>query len=112
LKPQVMGRRGVVAGGHPLVVEAGMRMLQKGGNAVDAGVATVFAAGVVEQASCGLGGEAPILMKLKGKPVAVVNGCGVAPELATATFYLNLQEIDPRRGPFPVMIQGRNGIIP
>jgi len=112
LKPQVMGRRGVVAGGHPLVVEAGMRILQKGGNAVDAGVATVFAAGVVEQASCGLGGEAPILIKLKGKPVAVVNGCGVAPELATATFFLNLPAHDPRRGPFPVMIQGRNGIIP
>jgi gamma-glutamyltranspeptidase / glutathione hydrolase len=112
LKPMVMGRRGVVAGGHPLVVEAGLRTLQKGGNAVDAGVATVFAAAVVEQASCGLGGEAPILIKLKGKPVAVINGCGVAPELATATFYLNQPANDARRGPFPVMIQGRNGIIP
>ena len=112
LKPQVMGRRGVVAGGHPLVVEAGMRMLQKGGNAVDAGVATVFAAGVVEQASCGLGGETPILIKLKGKPVVVVNGCGVAPQLATATFFLNLSPNDARRGPFPVMIAGKNGIIP
>ena len=113
LKPQVMGRRGVVAAGHPLVVEAGMRMLQKGGNAVDAGVATVFAAAVVEQASCGLGGEVPILIKLKGKPVVAVNGTGVAPELATASFYLNLPANDPRRGPFPVMIQGRrNGIIP
>ncbi len=112
LKPMVMGRRGVVAGGHPLVVEAGMRVLQKGGNAVDAGVATVFAAAVVEQASCGLGGEVPILIKLKDKPVAVVNGTGVAPELATATFYLNLAPNDPRCGPFPVMIQGKNGIIP
>ncbi len=112
LKPQVMGRRGVVAAGHPLVVEAGMRMLQKGGNAVDAGVATVFAAGVVEQASFGLGGEAPILIKLKDKPVAAISGCGVAPELATASFYLNLPRDDPRRGPFPVMISGGNGIIP
>ena len=112
LKPQVMGRRGVVAAGHPLVVEAGMRMLQRGGNAVDAGVATVFVAGVVEQASCGLGGEVPILIKLKGKPVVAINGTGVAPELATASFYLNLPANDPRRGPFPVMIQGRNGIIP
>ncbi len=112
LKPQVMGRRGVVAGGHPLVVEAGMRMLQKGGNAVDAGVATVFAAAVVEQASCGLGGEVPILIKLKGKPVVAVNGCGVAPQLATATFFLNLAPNDARRGPFPAMIAGKNGIIP
>lgn len=112
LKPQVMGRRGVVAAGHPLVVEAGMRMLQKGGNAVDAGVATVFAAAVVEQASCGLGGEVPILVKVKGKPVAAINGCGVAPQLATATFFLNLNPNDARRGPFPVMIAGKNGIIP
>ena len=112
LKPQVMGRRGVVAAGHPLAVEAGMRMLQKGGNAVDAGVATVFAAGVVEQVSFGLGGETPILIKLKSKPVMAVNGCGVAPELATSSFFLNLAPDDPRRGPFPVMIQGRGGIIP
>jgi gamma-glutamyltranspeptidase/glutathione hydrolase len=112
LKPQVMGRRGVVAGGHPLVIEAGMRILQKGGNAVDAGVATVFAAAVVEQPSCGMGGEVPILIKLKGKPVVAVNGCGVAPELATAEFFRNLPENDPRRGPFPVMIAGKNGIIP
>ncbi|MGZ4824720.1 MAG: gamma-glutamyltransferase family protein [Terriglobales bacterium] len=112
LKPQVMGRRGVVAAGHPLVVEAGMRMLQKGGNAVDAGVATVFAAAVVEQASCGLGGEVPILVKLKGKRVAAINGCGVAPQLATATFFLNLNPNDARCGPFPVMIAGKNGIIP
>ncbi|MBZ5570099.1 MAG: gamma-glutamyltransferase [Acidobacteriia bacterium] len=112
LKPQVMGRRGVVVGGHPLVVEAGMRMLQKGGNAVDAGVATVFAAAVVEQASCGLGGEVPILIKLKGKPVVAVNGTGVAPALATAEFFRKLPAEDPRRGPFPVMIAGKNGIIP
>ncbi len=112
LKPQVMGRRGVVAAGHPLVVEAGMRMLQKGGNAVDAGVATVFAAGVVEQPSFGLGGEVPILVKLKGKRVMAVNGTGVAPELATAAFFRNLSPDDPRRGPFPVMIAGKNGIIP
>src|ERR1019366_2165178 len=49
LKPLVMGTRGVVAAGTPLVAEAGLRILEKGGNAIDAGVATVFAAGVVEQ---------------------------------------------------------------
>src|SRR5512133_694475 len=56
LKPVVMGKRGVVAAGNPLVAEAGFRMMQKGGNAVDAGVASVFAAAVVEQMSFGMGG--------------------------------------------------------
>jgi len=62
LKPLVAGRRGVVAAGHPLVAEAGLRILEKGGNAVDAGVASVFAASVVEMMSFGAGGECPILV--------------------------------------------------
>ncbi len=42
-RPVVRGKRGVVAGGQPLSVEAGLRMLQHGGNAVDAeGHAGVF----------------------------------------------------------------------
>jgi gamma-glutamyltranspeptidase/glutathione hydrolase len=112
LKPQVMGRRGLVAAGNPLVAEAGMRILQSGGNAVDAGVATVFAAAVVEQMSFGMGGEAPILIKLAGKPVVAINGAGIAPELATAKFYETLPADDPRRGPFPAVIGGRSGVIP
>ena len=60
LKPLVAGKRGVVAAGHPLVAEAGLRILERGGNAVDAGVATLFAASVVEMASFGAGGECPI----------------------------------------------------
>jgi gamma-glutamyltranspeptidase/glutathione hydrolase len=47
-RPVVRGKRGVVAGGQPLSVEAGLRMLQSGGNAVDAGVATILAASVIE----------------------------------------------------------------
>ena len=43
-RPVVRGKRGVVAGGQPLSVEAGLRILRQGGNAVDAGVATILAA--------------------------------------------------------------------
>src|SRR5687767_7281517 len=65
-RPVTRGRRGVVAGGHPLSVEAGMRMLQRGGNAVDAGVATILAASVIEFSHFSFGGEVPILIKMRG----------------------------------------------
>lgn len=96
LKPLVAGKRGVVAAGHPLVAEAGLRILEKGGNAVDAGVATVFAAAVVEMDGFGMGAECPILVKLKGGPPVAVNGAGTAPELATVEFYKRLRRDDPR----------------
>ena len=73
MKPMVAGKRGVVAAGHPLVAEAGLRILEKGGNAVDAGVATVFAASVVEMNGFGAGAECPILLKLADKPLAAIN---------------------------------------
>jgi gamma-glutamyltranspeptidase/glutathione hydrolase len=88
-RPVVRGRRGVVAGGQPLSVEAGMRILQRGGNAVDAGVATILAASVIEFSHFSFGGEAPILIKLKGRDVAVVEGMGTAPAKATRDFFVN-----------------------
>src|SRR5712672_3721009 len=88
-RPVVRGRRGVVAGGQPLSVEAGMRTLQHGGNAVDAGVATILAASVIEFSHFSFGGEVPILIKLKGREVAVIEGMGTAPAKATREFFLN-----------------------
>ena len=96
LKPLVAGKRGAVAAGHPLVAEAGLRILEKGGNAVDAGVATVFAAAVVEMDGFSSGAECPILIKLQGQPVVAINGAGVAPELATVEYYKHLRRDDPR----------------
>jgi gamma-glutamyltranspeptidase/glutathione hydrolase len=96
MKPLVAGKRGLVAAGHPLVAEAGLRILEKGGNTVDAGVATVFAASVVEMNGFGAGAECPILLKPAGKPVVAINGAGIAPELATVDFYKNLRRDDPR----------------
>ena len=88
-RPVVRGRRGVVAGGQPLSVEAGMRVLQHGGNAVDAGVATILAASVIEFSHFSFGGEVPILIKLKGKSVSVIEGMGYAPAKATRQFFVD-----------------------
>src|SRR3989475_11364149 len=75
-RPVVRGKRGVVAGGQPLSVEAGLRILRQGGNAVDAGVATILAASVIEFSHFSFGGEVPVLIKLKGKDGSVRGGMG------------------------------------
>ena len=52
----IEAERGVCAGGHPVVADAGVRLMQEGGNAFDALVGAAFTAFVVEPAMCGLGG--------------------------------------------------------
>jgi gamma-glutamyltranspeptidase/glutathione hydrolase len=88
------GTRGAVAGGSEYSTEAGMRMYYHGGNAVDAGVATMLAAAVVEFSHFGLGGEAPILVRTKDGKVHAIAGVGTMPKLATAQFFRNHKVTD------------------
>ena len=81
------GTHGAVAGGSEYSTQAGMRMYYHGGNAVDAGVATMLAASVVEFSHFGLGGEAPILVRTKDGKVHAIAGVGTMPKLATAQFF-------------------------
>ena len=85
--PQVRASHEMAAAGNNFEVEAGYRILQKGGNAVDAGVAAVLAAAVTEQDHFGLGGEMPLIIKMAGKPPIVVSGVGTAPAKATLQFF-------------------------
>jgi len=110
-RPVVRGKRGVVAGGQPLSVEAGLRILQRGGNAVDAGVATILAASVIEFSHFSFGGEVPILIKLKGQKVVVIEGMGQAPMKATREFFVNRgQNLSP--GAITTPSARRAGMIP
>ncbi len=81
------GTRGAVAGGTEFATEAGMRIYHRGGNAVDAGVATMFAASVAEYSHFGFGGEAPILIRTKDGKVYSIAGVGTMPKMATAEFF-------------------------
>jgi len=83
------GMHGAVAGGSEYATEAGMRMYFTGGNAVDAGIATLLAACVTEFSHIGLGGEAPILIRTKAGKVYAIAGVGTMPKMATADFYRN-----------------------
>lgn len=63
---------GMVASGIPEASRAGARILEEGGNAVDAAVATAFALGVVDQFNAGLGGQCYALLHLHdGRDVAI-----------------------------------------
>ena len=66
--PPVRGIHEMVAAANNFEVEAGYRILTQGGNAVDAGVASVLAASVTELSRFGLGGEMPLLIKMAGQP--------------------------------------------
>src|SRR5437763_16518882 len=74
-RPVITGRKGVVTAGHYLAATAGIRMLEAGGNAIDAGVAAGFALALLEPHNNGLGGESPILIyHARSRKVFAVNG--------------------------------------
>jgi gamma-glutamyltranspeptidase / glutathione hydrolase len=56
-RSEVMASRGMVTTSQPLAAEAGMRILQQGGNAIDAGVATAAVLDVTEPMNIGVGGD-------------------------------------------------------
>lgn len=110
LRTPVRGVHGAVAAGSEWATEAGMRTYYRGGNAVDAGVATMFAGSVTELSHYGMGGEAPILIRAKDGKVYAIAGIGTMPKLATAEFFRTR-----RLQPFEVMEKdpgGLKGIVP
>jgi len=83
------GTHGAIAAGSCYATDAAMRKYYTGGNAVDAGVASIFAAATTEYSHVGWGGEAPILIRTKDGKVHAIAGVGTMPKLATADFYRN-----------------------
>lgn len=69
LRPTLVGEHYMVAAGHPLVAHVAAQVFERGGNAVDAGVAAGLASNVVQADQCNLGGVAPIVVKPAGDDV-------------------------------------------
>ena len=104
-RPVVMGRNGMVSTGHPLASQAGIAMLQKGGNAMDAAIATAAALNVVEPLMSGIGGDG-FIMVYKKEPdlLEICNGTGAAPYTATRERYS--AEGIPNKGILSVSVPG------
>lgn len=79
----VYSTNGMVAAAHPLTVSAGLDVLARGGNAVDAAVAAAAVAAVVMPEMCGLGGDLFALVSKPGQPVRAFLGSGISPRGAS-----------------------------
>ena len=87
-RPVVLSDNGMIASGHALASEAGIRVLKAGGNAIDAAVAAWAVQGLTEPEMTGLGGDMFMLIYLaKTGEVKFINGTGVAPMAATVDFF-------------------------
>ena len=95
----VLARRGMVCASVPSAAAAGVEMLRRGGNAIDAALATAAVLGVVEPMSTGIGGDAFALFwsAREGRLVGL-NGSGRAPAAASLAAYRErgIERIAPR----------------
>lgn len=102
----VYAKEGMVTTTQPLAAQAGLEILHRGGNAVDAAIATAICLTVLEPVSNGVGGDAFALVWMKNKLYGL-NGSGKAPSSISIE---KLQERGltcmPKRGPIPVMVPG------
>ncbi len=102
----VYGRRGMVATSQPLAAQAGLQVLQAGGNAIDAAIATAAALTVVEPNANGIGGDAFALI-WHGGQLHGLNASGPAPRSLTLD-RLTAQGLTdmPKYGALPVTVPG------
>ena len=90
-RPEIEGTFGVVTSTHWIATAVGMSMLEKGGNAFDAAVATAFTLQIVEPHLNGPGGDVPVILYdvKRGKP-EVICGQGPAPGAASIAKFRDL----------------------
>lgn len=102
----VFARNGMVATSQPLAAQAGLDILKKGGNAIDAAIATAAALTVVEPTSNGIGGDAFALVWAGGK-LHGLNASGPAPQSISieAVKALGHEKI-PVHGVVPITVPG------
>ncbi len=107
-RSMVISQGGIVAAESPLAAQAGVRMLERGGNAVDAAIATNAMMGVVEPMMNGIGGDLfAIVYDAKANKLYGLNASGWAPAGLTIEFLhkQGLREM-PQRGVHAITVPG------
>lgn len=86
-RSRVLANGGMVATAHPLASAAGLDVLRKGGNAMDAIVAAAITTAVVIPAMCGVGGDAFFIYGQADGTMTAVNGSGIAPRALSREYF-------------------------
>lgn len=87
-RPAIAGLRHVVVAGHHGAAHAGFKILEAGGNAVDAGVAAGICLGVLQSDLVNVAGVAPIMYyEAKTKQVLTISGLGTWPKAVTPDYF-------------------------
>lgn len=95
MRPTLVGEHYSVVAGHPLVAMIAADVLERGGTAIDAGVAAGLASNVIQADMCNLGGVAPILVRQAGSDqVWSISGVGTWSENVTLEAYLERHKGD------------------
>ena len=107
-RPTIMGTRGVVTSGHYLATAAGFRIMDQGGNAIDAAAAMCFCLNLLEPQSNGVGGEVPTLIySAKERRAFAVSGMGWSPKNFTIEWCRqNGVDLIPGDGYLPATVPG------
>lgn len=107
-KPALVAKRHAVVAAHPLAAQAGLRILEKGGSAVDAAIATQLVLGLVEPHASGLGGGAFLLVHdAKAGRALAYDGRETAPAGATPQLFLGA---DGKALPFASAVVGGRSV--
>jgi gamma-glutamyltranspeptidase / glutathione hydrolase len=104
----VMARNGMIATSQPMAAAAGLRVLQEGGNAIDAAITAAAVLSVVEPTMNGLGGDLfAIVYEAKTKTINGLNASGRSPATATPDEYMRRGfDAIPYRGALSVSVPG------
>src|SRR5437667_12431271 len=103
-----VAKHGIVATTHPTAAQIGIDILKSGGSAIDAAVATNAAMGLMEPASCGVGGDLFAIVWIESQQKLLgLNASGRSPYLATIDLFaeLGLDQI-PLQGPLSWSVPG------
>ena len=94
----VHAKNGMVASSQPLATTAGLKMLQAGGNACDAAIATAAVLNIVEPFSTGIGGDAFALLYVPGEKIPIaINGSGYSFKNLTYDYLVNEEGLEERK---------------